>query len=115
MANDKQVALAKLSSLKTTLFNAVTELEMQAADEPDDQKSSAILLQATALVRQFINVRIAEDYIRAQMPLTPVIMELDGIAEEARKTLKELKKTAEVLKTAARLAEIVARLVGLPR
>lgn len=110
MANARQTALAKLSSLKISLFNAVTELEMRAAAETDDEKSSELLLQASALARQFILVRVAEDEVRAQMPLTPIVTELDAIAAEARATLDDLKKTAEGLDKAARLLEIIGRL-----
>ncbi|MBA85530.1 hypothetical protein ACSSNL_08475 [Thalassobius sp. S69A] len=113
MPNPKQTALAKLSSLKISIFNAMAELEIHAetalaAGRQDEH--TAMMLKLGELGRSARKIRDAEDKIRASMPIADTISALDDVAAQARTTLKRLKKTADVLEEIATLIKIVGNL-----
>ena len=113
MSSNRQKALAKIQSLKSTHFNAIAELELraeQAADRDEDVLSGRLSLQAVALAKEAIRIRKAEDQIRVTMPLSPVVAQLDALAADGRSALARLKNVSNALGTAAQLIGIFQRI-----
>ncbi len=114
MATNRQIALAKIRSLQHSLFTAITELEVlaaEAAKRGDDAFSSQLSLQSVALAKESVRLRDAADDIRATMPLTPVVDRLNTIAADARSTVEDMDKIAEAIGKATTLLGIIRRIV----
>ena len=108
----RQDAMSKINSMKITLFNAISELEVQASNARkagNNDLSSKLSLQSVALAKLAIKVRKAEDAIRLKIPLISAINELAAIAGDARSKLADLRKTEKFLDEAAKLITIIAK------
>lgn len=116
MPSNRQLAIAKLRSMRNSLFEAITELQVQAtaaADRGQDDLSSQLSLRAIALTKESVRLRRAEDAIRAQMPITATVHQLSGLADQARNAVRRLRTISELLANTTSLVNIIRRLTPL--
>lgn len=116
MSTGKNTALAKTHSLKITMFNAITELEVQAEAArlaENHSLSGDLSRKANELAEKAILIRRAEDEIRLRNSLRDEIDQLDRIASDSRKMLKRLKKISEALDASARLIQLITQIAGI--
>ena len=114
MPTDCQTALAKLRSLRNSLFEGVTELQTRACVASVQGRadlSSQYSLQAVALTRETVRLRQAEEAIRARLPGAATAAECAALAGHARGAVQELRAAPDVL---ARTTSLLIILRCLP-
>ncbi len=114
MASDRQIALAKLRSLRHALLEGITELEVRAAAAAEQglaDVASQSSLHAVTLAKETVRLRKAEDAIRATVPITEKVNMLSALADDARKTAQDLRSAADLLAATTHLLNIFRRLV----
>lgn len=113
MPTELNSALAKINSLKLSVINTIMELR-QAADEAtargDHQLGRDLDLKAAELAKNAVEIRRAEDHVRAQAGLSAAIANLNDITGEAKRSLAAIRRGADLLGNAAALLRILANL-----
>lgn len=106
-------ALAKINGLKLSVINTILELREaadQAAARGERQLSRQLDLRASELAHNAVEIRRAEDRVRAQIGLSAAIAELNGITQNARDSLAAIRRGADMLENAATLLRILTNL-----
>ena len=105
-------ALASLDDLKSTILNAIAEMELraeQAAAEGDRLGREQYIAKAFDLARQAVSIREAEDKIRRSLPRPVTSRELASINADGLDMLDRLVRAVDAREGAAKLVGILAR------
>jgi hypothetical protein len=112
----KAAGVGAVLSLKISLANAVIHLQEAAETarkKGREAERQALMAKANDLGATGIAIRRAEIAVGATMGLTPIVINLSDIANQAREATADLKSTPDLHDAASNLIDLNKRLMAL--